>query len=96
MMLMLMMFMKMMMIRIMKTAGNITIVIKILMRKMRLVTVMMRGTVTAMSGFSCDVDYINGNDDDVTMMMVVAFIRRRNRIEVYCPTREGNVSLSHQ
>ncbi len=34
------------------------------MRKMRLVTVMMRGTMTAMSMFPHDVDYINGNDDD--------------------------------
>lgn len=81
MMMMLMMFMKMM-IRIMKTAGNITMVIKILMRKMSLVTVMMRGTMTAMSMVSCDVDYINGNGNDVMMMMLVAVvIRRMNRIE---------------
>ncbi len=45
---MLMMFMEMMMIRIMKTVGKITTVIKILMRKMRLVTVMMMGTMMAM------------------------------------------------
>lgn len=49
---MLMVFVKMMilMVRIMKTAGSIMTVIKILMRKMRMVTVMM-GTMTAMAMF---------------------------------------------
>lgn len=37
-----------MMISVMKTAGNVTIVIKMLMRKMRLMTVMMMGIMAAM------------------------------------------------
>lgn len=83
---MLMMFMKK---PIMKTAGNVTMVIKVLMRKMRPVTVMMIAAVMAVSVFSCDVDYINANDDDVMMMMAVAD-------ECFCPTMAGNVSSFHK
>lgn len=44
---MLMMSMKMMMIRIMKTAGNIA-VIKVLMKKIKVVTVRAMATITVM------------------------------------------------
>lgn len=45
---MLMMSMKMMMIRIMKTVGNITAVIKVLMKKIKVVTVRAMATITVM------------------------------------------------
>lgn len=43
--------------------------------------------------FSCDVDYINGNDDDVMMAVVISTMNRR---EVYRLNRELNVAFSHQ